>query len=135
MLTRAGAILEGPTSPVARAAGCKPLSAEQRRGVAAQPPAAPPLLPPGPLTQSATAGLALTTGNKHTSTLNLGYDMVYDPKARNLVRFAGLFFRGKTNGELTADRLALDGRDEVKLREHLFAFGQVQYLRDQFKDM
>lgn len=98
--------------------------------------AAPPADPPaGPWTQTASAGLAWTNGNKDTSTVNLGYDMVYDPKASNLVKFSGLFYRGRTDGELTSDRLALDGRDEYRLHDHLFTFGQLQYLRDQFKDI
>lgn len=103
-----------------------------RAQVLPPPPAAGPT---GPWVQTASAGLALTSGNKNTSTLNLGYDMTYDPKTRNLVKVAGLFLRGKTDGEVTADRLTLDGRDEFKLHDHLFTFGQVQYLRDQFKDI
>jgi putative salt-induced outer membrane protein YdiY len=103
-------------------------------GAAAQSPP-PPSPSARPLSQALSAGFALTTGNKDTSTFNLGYDLLYDPKRRNQVKFAGLFLRGKTDGELTGDRLALDGRDEFELREHLFAFGQLQYLRDQFKDI
>src|SRR5215208_4142546 len=93
--------------------------------VFAQAPAPAP--PSGPWAESVTAGLALTSGNKDTSTLNLGYDLVYDPKTRNLVKSEGLFLRGKSDGELTADRLALNGRDEYKLRDRLFLFGQLQY--------
>ena len=61
--------------------------------------APPPPPPAGPLAASVTAGLALTSGNKDTSTLNLGYDLVYDPKTRNLVKSDGLFLRGKSEGE------------------------------------
>jgi putative salt-induced outer membrane protein len=103
--------------------------------VFAQAPAPPPPPPAGPWVGSVTAGLALTSGNKDTSTLNLGYDMVYDPKTRNLLKSEGLFLRGKSDGELTADRLALNGRDEYTLRDGMFLFGQLQYLQDQFKDI
>jgi putative salt-induced outer membrane protein YdiY len=98
----------------------------------AQPPAAAPA---DPWTITASAGLALTSGNKDTSSLNLGYGVAYDPKQRNLVKSEGLFLRGKSDGELTADRLALNGRDEYKLHDGLFVFGQLQYLQDQFKEI
>lgn len=96
---------------------------------------APAAAPADPWSITASVGLALTSGNKDTSTLNLGYGIAYDPKTRNLVRSEGLFLRGETDGELTADRLALSGRDEYKLRDGLFAYGQLQYLKDQFKDI
>jgi putative salt-induced outer membrane protein YdiY len=97
--------------------------------------APPPPAPPDPWSATASAGLALTSGNTDTNTLNLGYGFAYDPKTRNLVKSEGLFLRGKTGEELTTDRLALSGRDEYKLRDGLFTFGQLQYLQDQFKDI
>lgn len=97
--------------------------------------AQPPAAVPSPWTQTASAGLALTSGNKDTSTINLGYEVVYDPKTRNRVKSDGLFLRGKTEGTLTTDRLALNGRDEVRLSERAFSFVQVQYLGDQFKNI
>ena len=112
---------------------CLLLAASPR--LLAQAPAPPPAAPPDPLTATASAGLALTSGNTDTSTLNLGYGFAYDPKTRNLIRSEGLYLHGKSEGELTADRLALNGRDEYKLRDGLFTFGQLQYLRDQFKDI
>jgi len=96
--------------------------------------APPPAAPTGPWVVTASAGLALTSGNTDTNTVNLGYGLTYDPKTRNLVKSEGLFLRGKTE-ELTTDRLALSGRDEYKLRDGLFTFGQLQYLQDQFKDI
>lgn len=84
---------------------------------------------------TASAGLALTNGNKDTSTLNLGYEAVYDPKTRNVVKTDGLYLRGKTEGTVTTDRLGLNGRDEFKLHSRAFMFGQVQYLQDQFKNI
>jgi len=97
--------------------------------------APPPAAPTGPWVVTASAGLALTSGNTDTNTVNLGYGLTYDPKTRNLVKSEGLFLRGKTDEELTTDRLALSGRDEYKLRDGLFTFGQLQYLQDQFKDI
>lgn len=90
---------------------------------------------PNVVTMSASAGLALTSGNKDTSTLNLGYEVVRDPKTKNLIKSDGLYLRGKTDGALTADRLGLNARDEYQLHARAYAFGQVQYLQDQFKNI
>lgn len=98
----------------------------------AQAPAGPP---PSPWTQTASAGFALTSGNKDTSTLNVGFEVGYDPKARNLLKSDGLFLRGKTEGVLSTDRLSLNGRDEYKLSSRSYTFAQMQYLGDQFKNI
>lgn len=116
------------------AAACLLLAASPKLFAQAAPPPTP-APPPPPLTATASAGLALTSGNTDTSTINLGYGFTYDPKTRNVVKSDGLFLHGKSEGELTADRLALNGRDEYKLHDRLYTFGQVQYLRDQFKDI
>ncbi|MGE3957620.1 MAG: YdiY family protein [Vicinamibacterales bacterium] len=94
-----------------------------------------PAAAPPPLAATASAGLALTSGNKDTSTLNLGYELAYDPKTRNVIKSDGLYLRGKTDGALTADRLALNGRDEFRLHDRAYTFGQVQFLQDQFKNI
>lgn len=90
---------------------------------------------PSPLAMTASAGLALTSGNKDTSTLNLGFEATYDPKTRNLIKTDGLYLRSKNDGALAADRLGLNGRDEYRLSGRAFAFGQLQYLQDQFKNI
>jgi putative salt-induced outer membrane protein len=95
----------------------------------------PPPPPPNPWTQTASVGLALTSGNKDTSTLNLGFEIAYDPQTRNRIKSDGLFIRGRTDGRLTADRLGLNARDEYRLQDRAFTFGQVQYLQDQFKNI
>ena len=94
-----------------------------------------PAAPPNPWTQTASAGLALTNGNKDTSTVNVGFEVAYDPKTRNLVKSDGLLLRGKTEGALTTDRLSLNGRDEYKLSSRSYTFAQLQYLGDQFKNI
>jgi putative salt-induced outer membrane protein YdiY len=81
------------------------------------------------------AGLALTSGNTDTSNVNASYDIVYDPQRRNLVKSDGLFLRGTTEGELSAYRTGLNIRDEYRLTARAFAFGQNQYLRDEFKNI
>lgn len=83
---------------------------------------------PKALATTASAGLALTNGNRDTSTVNVGYELSYDPKTRNIVKSDGLYLRGKTEGDLTTDRLGLNGRDKYKLHDRAFIFGQLQYL-------
>jgi len=68
----------------------------------AQPPAEPKIW-----TVNARAGLALTSGNTDTSTVNAAYDLIYDPQTRNVVKSDALLIRGKTAGEVTASRLGL----------------------------
>lgn len=100
-------------------------------------PAAPPAAPaPPPLwLVSGGAGLAITGGNKDTSTLNLAYEVKRDGGQRIVYRSAGLYLRGKTDDELTVDRALLDNRVDRLLTERLSAFGQLGYLRDRFKEI
>lgn len=91
--------------------------------------------PPQVWTRTASAGLAFTSGNKDTSTLNAAYELIYNPPRRNLIKTDGLFLRGTTDGELTTERLALNARDEYRLRDGVFVFAQTQYLRDRFKEI
>jgi putative salt-induced outer membrane protein YdiY len=86
-------------------------------------------------TVAAGAGLALTSGNTDTSTINAAYDLVYDPPSRNLIKSDSLFLRGKTDDELTANRLGFNVRDEYQLTTRTYVFGQNQYLHDTFKDI
>jgi putative salt-induced outer membrane protein YdiY len=97
-------------------------------------PAPPPPPPPG-WTGSFGAGLALTQGNSDTSTVNVAYDVKRDTGSKFLFRSAGLFIRGESEGELTTNRLAFDGRVDRKLNDRTSLFGQVQYLRDEFKEI
>ena len=94
------------------------------------PPAAPKIW-----TATAGGGLAVTSGNTDTSTVNASYDVTYDPQTQNVVKSDGLFLRGKTEGDLSADRLGLNGRDEFKFNKRAYVFGQNQFLRDRFKDI
>jgi putative salt-induced outer membrane protein YdiY len=86
-------------------------------------------------TVTVSAGLALASGNTDTSTINAAYDIVYDPKTKNVVKSDGLFLRGETESELSAHRTSLNIRDEYSLTPRLFVFGQNQYLRDEFKNI
>ena len=93
---------------------------------------APPPPPPGWI-GSASAGLALTQGNSDTSTVNAAYELKRDTGSNFIFKSAGLLVWGKSEGELTSDRLALDGRVERKISTRTSLFGATQYLRDSFK--
>jgi putative salt-induced outer membrane protein len=98
------------------------------------PPAAPPEPPPG-WSGNAAFGLALNRGNTATTNLNLSFEATDDPKTRTVWKFKGLYLRGENNGELAVDRLLLEGRNERTLTERVYAFGQIQFLEDQFKQI
>jgi putative salt-induced outer membrane protein len=99
------------------------------------PPPAAPAPPPPPWTGSAGFGLALNRGNTATTNLNASFDATHDPKTRSVWKFKGLYLRGTNNGTLALDRLQLEGRNERTLTERVYAFGQLQFLEDQFKDI
>jgi putative salt-induced outer membrane protein YdiY len=103
--------------------------------VMAQPPAAaaPPAPPPPDWAGSVSFGLALTSGNTDTLNTNGGFELKYDPKKKNVIKTAGLFLYGKTNGETTAEQYALTFRDEYALNARAFVFGDFRYLHDKFK--
>ena len=98
----------------------------------AQPAPAPP--PPG-WVGSAGAGLALTSGNSDTSTVNAAYEVKRDSGGDFIFRSAGLLVWGKSQDVQTSDRLTLEGRLERKLSARTSIFGQTQYLRDAFKSI
>src|SRR5207244_1708809 len=103
---------------------------------AAQTPApAPPAPPPPPWTGSAGFGLALNRGNTAATNLNVSFEATHDPKTASVWRFKGLYLRGENNGTLAVDRLDLLGRNERNLTDRVYAFGQVQFLEDQFKNI
>ena len=99
-------------------------------GVAvAQDPQAPPPL----YTGNVGGGLALTGGNTDTQTINLSGEIVRDPQTRNVIKASASYLRGDQDDTLNLDRTAVNLRDEYTLSGRTFAFGQVDYLRDQFK--
>jgi putative salt-induced outer membrane protein YdiY len=92
-----------------------------------------PAKPPPGWTGSAGAGLAMTSGNNDTSTVNAAYELKRDTGGPYLIKSAALLLYGKTEEVKTSDRLSIDGRLERKLSERTLLFGQTQYLRDEFK--
>lgn len=108
------------------------LAGAGRAAAQAPVPTTPP--PPQPaLSGSAGFGLALNRGNTATTNLNASFEATHDPKTRSVWKGKGLYLRGTNNGTLAVDRLQLEGRNERTLSERVYAFGQLQFLQDQFK--
>jgi putative salt-induced outer membrane protein len=99
----------------------------------AQPAATPDATPPHATTGNVSVGVALTSGNKDTTTFNAGYEFKYDPKTKNVFTSAGLFLYGKSDGEVTAEQYGLTFRDEYAMGPRAFIFGDFRYLHDKFK--
>jgi putative salt-induced outer membrane protein YdiY len=64
---------------------------------------------------------------------NLAFDLTRTPKARNVMKWTGLYLRGDQNKAVVVNRTSLGYRDEYTLSGRTFLFGQVDYLRDTFK--
>jgi len=80
-------------------------------------------------------GFALTGGNTDTKNFNLAFDVVRDPKTRNVWKATAAYLRGTQTNVLNLDRTAFNIRYERVLTDRIFAFGQLDYLRDQFKQI
>jgi putative salt-induced outer membrane protein YdiY len=66
---------------------------------------------------------------------NLSFATKYDPKTRFVFKADALYLRGDSNGATQVDKAAADARDEFALSDRTFAFAEVSYLRDPFKDV
>jgi len=107
---------------------------------ATSPPPAPPApgqpAPPPPVwTGNAGLGLSLNRGNTSTTNFNMSAEATRDPKTGKVWKFKGLYLHGTTDGELSVDRLLLDGRYEFGLGKRAYAFAQTQFLEDEFKQI
>jgi putative salt-induced outer membrane protein YdiY len=78
-------------------------------------------------------GLSLTSGNKDTSTYNASYDVTFQAGENHTFKSDALLLRGTTSGELSHDRFGLRLREERRINDRVFVFGQNQYARDRFK--
>ena len=92
-----------------------------------------PAPPPSKWKLAFGAGLSFTSGNTDTSTYNSSYTVTYTASERNLFKSDAMFMRGHTEGALSTDRFGLNVREESRLSDRVFVFGQNQYLRDRFK--
>ena len=97
---------------------------------------APPPAPPPPLwAGSLGAGLSITSGNTDTSSYNLAFEVVRDAGKLWVFLADGLYLQSEEDDEETADKSLLHLRAERSLSERLFAFGDIGYLRDEFKEI
>jgi putative salt-induced outer membrane protein YdiY len=80
-------------------------------------------------------GFALTNGNTATRNLNLTGAFTRDPKTRNVIKTTANYLRGTQFDIVNLDRTSVNVRDEYSLSQRAFVFGQLDYLRDQFKQI
>jgi putative salt-induced outer membrane protein YdiY len=96
----------------------------------------PPEPPPPPHWQTKVGfGFAYTTGNTDTQNLNLTFDVLHDPKTKNVFIARGLWIRNKTDDELSADRSGFDIRDEYTFSGRTFALVELGFQQDAFKEL
>ncbi len=76
------------------------------------------------------AGLSMTSGNSDANSYNVGFDLKYDPKTKNVLKLGGLYLRSDADGETTSDKLTAFARDEYSFTDRFFVYGEVSYLSD-----
>lgn len=73
------------------------------------------------------AGLSMNSGNSDTKSFNVGFDLKYDPKTKNLLKLGGLYLRSDANGETTADNFFAFARDEYSFTDRFYGYVAVSY--------
>jgi putative salt-induced outer membrane protein YdiY len=81
------------------------------------------------------AGLSLTRGNSDTKNINLTAEVSEKINARNVAKYDAFYLRADSNGALTVDRTTFGARDEYTLSPLTYAFGDIHFLRDRFKEI
>lgn len=110
------------------------LAGVARAAAQTAPPSSPPA-PPPPWTGSAGLGLSLNRGNTDATNLNVAFEATHGAKTPRVWIFKGLYLRGENNGTQTVDTLSLGARHERALGPRWYAFGGVQFLKDEFKEI
>jgi putative salt-induced outer membrane protein YdiY len=91
--------------------------------------------PPATWSGNLAAGFSLTSGNSDTKNLNLAADASERLSARNTARYDAFYLRADSNGALTVDRTAAGARDEYAVSALTYAFADLHFLRDRFKQI
>lgn len=91
--------------------------------------------PPPPWSGALGAGLSLTRGNSDTKNINLTAEATQRINPRNVVKYDAFYLRADSAGTLTVDRTAFGARDELSLSPLTYAFGDLHFLRDRFKEI
>ena len=86
-------------------------------------------------TGSLGAGLSLTTGNTDTRSFNFAFDLKYDPKTNLVFKAGALYLRSEKDGTADVERISAMARAEYKFNPRFYAFGEIPYQRDRFKDL
>jgi putative salt-induced outer membrane protein YdiY len=81
------------------------------------------------------AGLSLTRGNSDTKNINLTAEVAEKISARNVAKYDAFYLRADNAGALTVDRTTFGARDEYSLSPLTYAFADIHFLRDRFKDI
>ena len=77
----------------------------------------------------------MNRGNTDTTNFNLSFEATRDPKTGSVWKFKALYLRGQTAGAATVDRFLADARNERDLSPRVYAFGELQFLEDKFKQI
>ena len=86
-------------------------------------------------TGSIGAGLVFTGGNSSTTGVNLAFDAKYLFSEKSLLNVTGFWIYQSSGGTSTVDKNRAEARYEAGLTEKVYAFGEVTYLRDVFKNV
>ncbi len=81
------------------------------------------------------AGLSMNSGNSDAKSFNLGFDLKYDPKTKNVLKLGGLYLRSDANGVTTSDKLSAFVRDEYSFTDRFFVYGEISYLHDEIAQL
>ena len=79
--------------------------------------------------------MSITRGNSDTKNINLTANAAQKISARNLAKYDAFYLRADNAGALTVDRTAFGARDEYTLSTLTYAFGDIHFLRDRFKEI
>jgi putative salt-induced outer membrane protein len=103
--------------------------------LAAWPAAAEDQKEPQVWTGSIGAGLSFTGGNSSTTGVNIAFDAQYLFSEKSLLKANAFWIYQSTDGTSTVDKNQALLRYEAGLTEKVYAFGEMGYLRDVFKNV
>jgi putative salt-induced outer membrane protein YdiY len=127
-------LLLAPSAAVAQSPLPDPVPPPLHQLTPPPPPPPRPVEPPG-WAGSLGAGLAATSGNSDTSSVNVAFELMRDRGGDLVFRASGLYLRGDTDGAPTVDRAAAEARLDFRLNERLSLVGVATFARDRFKDI
>jgi putative salt-induced outer membrane protein YdiY len=96
--------------------------------------AAPPA-PPATWSGNFAFGLSLTRGNSDTKNINLTAAVAQRIDRWNVAKYDAFYLRADSGGALTVDRTLVGARDEYTISPLTYAFGDIHFLRDRFKEI